>query len=99
MPTSGKLYLELGGMYLHTKEYDKAISYYEKGIDVEPGYPSNYYRLAKIFLNSDEEVWGMISLFAFVFFAFIWHKQSAKLTLPVLVLSALFTLIYLKNLI
>jgi tetratricopeptide (TPR) repeat protein len=60
IPKSGKLHLELGGMYVHTKEYDKAINYYEKGIDVEPAYPSNYYRLAKIFLNSDEEVWGMI---------------------------------------
>ncbi|HAY35228.1 MAG TPA: hypothetical protein DCY06_13950 [Bacteroidetes bacterium] len=59
-PKSGKLHLELGNMYLHTKEYEKAVSYYEKGIDVEPGFPSNYYRLALLFLNTDNEVWGMI---------------------------------------
>ncbi len=57
---SGKLHLELGGMYLQVKNYDKAIYYYEKGIEVEPAYPSNYYRVAKLFLDSDEEVWGMI---------------------------------------
>lgn len=60
MPGSGKLYLELGGMHLVRQEYDKAIEYYEKGVEAEPGYPSNYYRLATIFLNSEEEVWGMI---------------------------------------
>jgi tetratricopeptide (TPR) repeat protein len=60
LPKSGNLHLELGGMYLVTKEYDKAIGYFEKGIDVEPTFPSNYYHLAKLFLNSDEEVWGMI---------------------------------------
>jgi tetratricopeptide (TPR) repeat protein len=60
LPKSGKLNMELGGMYLHTKEYDKALDYFEKGIDAEPGYSSNYYHLAKVFLRSDEEVWGMI---------------------------------------
>jgi tetratricopeptide (TPR) repeat protein len=59
-PESGRLYLELGGVYSKAKEYGKAISSYEKGIDVDPGFPSNYYRLAKLFLNSEEEVWGMI---------------------------------------
>src|SRR6267143_5281644 len=48
LPNSGKLNLELGGMYLTAKNYDRAIYYYEKGIEVEPGYSSNYYRVAKI---------------------------------------------------
>lgn len=60
LPGSGRLHLELGGMYLTTKEYDKAIGYFEKGIDAEPAYSSNYYHLAKLFLGSEEEVWGMI---------------------------------------
>jgi tetratricopeptide (TPR) repeat protein len=60
LPGSGKLHLELGGMYFRIKEYDKAVNYFEKGIEVEPGFSSNYYGLAKVFLNSDEEVWGMI---------------------------------------
>lgn len=60
LPKSGRLYLELGGMYLVTSDYDRAIGYFEKGIDVQPDFSSNYYHLAKIFLNSEEEVWGMI---------------------------------------
>jgi hypothetical protein len=41
-------------------DYNAAISFYEKGIEVDPGYPSNYYRAAKIFCHTDEQVWGMI---------------------------------------
>lgn len=59
-PAAGELYLELGNMNLATKEYNKALGYYEKGIEADPAFPSNYYWAAKLFLNSDEEVWGMI---------------------------------------
>jgi len=59
-PNSGELYLELGNMQIAKKEYAKALTYYEKGIEVNPEFPSNYYWASKIFLNSDEEVWGMI---------------------------------------
>lgn len=59
-PTSGLLYLERGTMELKKGEYDKALKYYEKGIQAEPKFPSNYYFAAKIFLNSAEKVWGMI---------------------------------------
>lgn len=34
--------------------------FYELGIEAEPKFPSNYYRAARIYCNSDEEVWGMI---------------------------------------
>lgn len=60
LPRSGRLHLELGGMYETAGEFDKAIGYFEKGIEAEPSYPSTYYRLSKLFLNSDQEVWGMI---------------------------------------
>ena len=60
IPRSGKLYLELGTLHAMAKEYDKAIRYYESGVNVEPEFPSNYYHLARMFLGSDEEVWGMI---------------------------------------
>jgi hypothetical protein len=33
---------------------------FEKGIEVEPDFSSNYYWTAKLFLGSSEEVWGMI---------------------------------------
>jgi tetratricopeptide (TPR) repeat protein len=60
IPRSGRLHLELGIMYQTVEDYDKAINYYEKGTLAEPMYSSNYYRLAQIFLDTDQEVWGMI---------------------------------------
>ena len=59
-PKSGMMYLEKGNVHWEKKEYDKALSYYEKGIEVDPKFSSNYYRAAKIYCNSTEEVWGMI---------------------------------------
>ena len=59
-PKSGMLYLEKGNVHWGKQEYDKALSYYEKGIEIDPKFPSNYYRAARIFCNSTEEVWGMI---------------------------------------
>jgi tetratricopeptide (TPR) repeat protein len=59
-PEAGELYLEMGTMYLSRKEYNPAIAYYEKGIQSDPGFASNYYWAAKIYCNSDEAVWGMI---------------------------------------
>ena len=59
-PSSGILHLERGNMELTKKAYDKALTYYEKGIKVQPEFPSNYYWAAKIYCGSSEEVWGMI---------------------------------------
>ena len=59
-PNSGILHLERGNMELGRKEYGKALAYYEKGVEVDPFFPSNYYWCSKIFLSSTEEVWGMI---------------------------------------
>ena len=59
-PVSGCLYLELGNIQLGLKEYDKALTYYEKGIETTPKYPSNYYRAAKLYLASNNELWGLI---------------------------------------
>jgi tetratricopeptide (TPR) repeat protein len=59
-PNSGNLHLELGIMEMDKKSYNKALNYFEKGIDVAPNYASNYYWAAKIFCASTEEVWGMI---------------------------------------
>ncbi len=57
-PQSGRLYLELGNMYQN--DWNKALEFYEKGIDVNPEFPSNYYWATKIFCNSTEEMWGML---------------------------------------
>lgn len=59
-PNSGNLHLEMGIMQMAKKDYNKALYYYEKGIEVAPEFPSNYYWAAKIFLLSSEKVWGMI---------------------------------------
>lgn len=59
-PNSGNLYLEMGIMHMSAKDYNKAISYYEKGIELDPAFPSNYYWAAKLYCSSTEEVWGMI---------------------------------------
>lgn len=59
-PNSGSLYLERGNMEMMIKEYNKALGFYEKGIEMDPSFPSNYYWASKLFLSSQEEVWGMI---------------------------------------
>ena len=59
-PNAGNLFLEKGNIFLQAKNYDKADESYEKGIAVEPTYPSNYYRLALLFLNSTNKVPGLI---------------------------------------
>lgn len=59
-PNSGELYLELGNNLLNKKDYKGAVSFYEKGIQMDPMFPSNYYRAAKMFLVSNEKAWGML---------------------------------------
>lgn len=59
-PNSGMIYLEKGNVYWGKKEYNKALQFYEKGIEIDPQFPSNYYRATKLYCSSTEEVWGMI---------------------------------------
>ncbi|WP_343668545.1 tetratricopeptide repeat protein [Chitinophaga sp.] len=59
-PDAGNLYLERGVMEMGVKDYNKALGYFEKGIEVDPMFPSNYYWASKIFLSTEEEVWGML---------------------------------------
>lgn len=59
-PSSGNLYLEMGVMQMGNKDYNKALTYYEKGIEMDPRFPSNYYWASRIYCSSTEEVWGMI---------------------------------------
>lgn len=59
-PNSGMIYLEKGNVHWNKKEYVKALPFYEKGIEVDPKFPSNYYRAARIYCGSTEEVWGLI---------------------------------------
>lgn len=59
-PDAGNLYLETGNIYLAEEDYANAIMNYDKGIEVAPLYPSNYFRLAKLFLNSNQRHHGLI---------------------------------------
>lgn len=59
-PNSGKLYLEQGIVLIRNEEYGKALEYFEKGIEKEPAFPSNYYWACRLFCGSDEDAWGMI---------------------------------------
>jgi tetratricopeptide (TPR) repeat protein len=59
-PNSGILYLERGNMEMLEKEYNEALGYYEKGILAEPTFPSNYYWASKIYMGSNQEVYGLI---------------------------------------
>ena len=47
-------------MKVTTKEYSIALNYYEKGIEIDPKFPSNYYRAALLYDYSDHEIWGLI---------------------------------------
>ena len=59
-PKSGKLYLEQGIVEMRREKFDKAIAYWEKGVEVEPTFSSNYYWLGKIFASSSERIWGVL---------------------------------------
>lgn len=59
-PAAGNLYLERGVMELNTKQYNKALAFFESGIKADPAFPSNYYWAARLFFDSEEEVWAMI---------------------------------------
>lgn len=59
-PNSGKLYLEKGNVYWGLQQYNNALNLYEKGIEVNPLFPSNYYRAALLYCNSQNEVWGIM---------------------------------------
>ncbi len=59
-PKSGMIYLEKGNVHWGKKEFDKALAFYEKGIEVDPRFPSNYYRATLLYCGATEEIWGLI---------------------------------------
>jgi tetratricopeptide (TPR) repeat protein len=59
-PNSGMINLEKGNVHWGKKQYLDALPFYEKGIEVDPTFPSNYYRAALIYCGSSEVVWGLI---------------------------------------
>lgn len=60
MPQEGMLYAELGRLMMHVEKYEEALDQFEAGISNAPNYPSNYYWASKIYLESTEELWGLL---------------------------------------
>ncbi len=58
-PRSGALHSEYGELLWAKKDYS-AISYWEKGIEVDPGYGGNYYNAALFYFYTKDKVWGLI---------------------------------------
>ncbi len=59
-PKSGMMYLEKGNIHWGKEEYGEALPYYEKGIEIDPAFSSNYYRAARIYCSSTEPLWGIL---------------------------------------
>ncbi|MEZ4776301.1 MAG: tetratricopeptide repeat protein [Bacteroidia bacterium] len=58
-PEAGNFYLESGNIEYARENYNEAIAYWEKGIKVDPNYPSNYYWLSKSFSFTNEKIWAL----------------------------------------
>src|SRR5450432_224167 len=58
-PASGELYNEYGEM-LWVKQDADAIRFWEKGIEVDPGYSSNYYNASKYYYFTYDKAWSLI---------------------------------------
>jgi tetratricopeptide (TPR) repeat protein len=58
-PSSGELYNEYGEM-LWVKKDAEAIRFWEKGIEVDPNYSSNYYNASRYYYYTSDKVWSLI---------------------------------------
>jgi Tfp pilus assembly protein PilF len=58
-PKSGVLYNEYGEM-LWARQDLNAIKQWEKGIEIDPNYSSNYYNAAKYYFLTYDKVWSLI---------------------------------------
>ena len=51
-PNSGYLYLEKGNIHMMHQRYNEAVECYMRGVEVQPDFASNYYRLALLYAKS-----------------------------------------------
>lgn len=58
-PYSGALYSEYGELLWQKKDYN-AILQWEKGIEVDPNYPGNYYNAARFYYFTTDRVWSLL---------------------------------------
>jgi tetratricopeptide (TPR) repeat protein len=59
-PNSGPLYCDMGVLHIGKKQLDKALIYFEKGIQVDATYASNYYHACKLYCASPNTIWGVL---------------------------------------
>ncbi len=59
-PYSGKLYTEIGIAQLRSKKIQAALESFEKGIELNPTAPSNYYWASRVFAGSVNSGWSLI---------------------------------------
>ncbi len=59
-PNSGYLYLEKGNIHMLHKRYSEAAECYTRGVEVQPDFASNYYRLARLYAGTTEPLWAII---------------------------------------
>lgn len=58
-PRSGVLYSEYGEMLWARQDYS-AIKQWEKGIEIDPNYSSNYYNAARYYFFTYDKVWAVL---------------------------------------
>lgn len=58
-PKSGPLYSEYGELLWAAKDYS-AITQWETGIKVDPGYGGNYYNAAQYYFYTKDKVWSLL---------------------------------------
>ena len=59
-PNSGYLYLEKGNIHMMHQRYNEAVECYLRGVEVQPDFASNYYRLALLYAQSTEPLWAIV---------------------------------------
>lgn len=58
-PESGALYNELGELLWAQKDF-MAIKYWEKGIEMDPGFSKNYYNASRFYYFSTDKIWSLL---------------------------------------
>jgi tetratricopeptide (TPR) repeat protein len=59
-PNSGMLYCELAEVYALENKLNEAINFWEKGIEVDPNYSSNYYNACQYYATTNKHFWAAI---------------------------------------
>lgn len=59
-PNSGALYNDLGSLFYDQQKYSEALTYWTRGIDVDPADADNYYHAARTYYYSKDKVWTLL---------------------------------------